>query len=302
MDLTQMQYFVLVAENGSTAKAAAEAMVSQSTVSKAILRLEREMDMALFDRKGIHLVLNPAGEEFLQQVRPILTAVKKLPDFVKSKHVSRQQYRINVGAAEAVMSEFVYRFFQQEPQAAVVLTDENWIDDCDLSISASPSGRAEDSVKLLEEEILLAVPMGMACPADPDVLSLEGLPLILPREGGALRQSIQREILSRPLVAEVAAVAATDETLRQLCLRGIGAAFWPEKTWPKPDLSRVRLFHLSGVHYTREIYALLPPEHPERKKSPLLEALIEFFKELDERPDVLREETFLSFPGNCWEG
>lgn len=43
MDLTQMQYFVLVAENGSTAKAAAEAMVSQSTVSKSILRLEREL-------------------------------------------------------------------------------------------------------------------------------------------------------------------------------------------------------------------------------------------------------------------
>ena len=44
MDLTQMQYFVLVAENGSTAKAAAEAMVSQSTVSKSILRLERELE------------------------------------------------------------------------------------------------------------------------------------------------------------------------------------------------------------------------------------------------------------------
>ena len=45
MDLTQMQYFVLVAENGSTAKAAAEAMVSQSTVSKSILRLERELEL-----------------------------------------------------------------------------------------------------------------------------------------------------------------------------------------------------------------------------------------------------------------
>jgi len=74
MDLTQMQYFVLVAENGSTAKAAAEAMVSQSTVSKSILRLERELGIPLFDRQGIHLVLNPAGKEFLQQVRPILTA------------------------------------------------------------------------------------------------------------------------------------------------------------------------------------------------------------------------------------
>ena len=104
MDLTQMQYFVLVAENGSTAKAAAEAMVSQSTVSKSILRLERELDLQLFDRQGIHLVLNPAGEEFLQQVRPILTAVRRLPEFVKSRHMPRRKDRINVGAAEATIT------------------------------------------------------------------------------------------------------------------------------------------------------------------------------------------------------
>lgn len=83
------------------------------------------------------------------------------------------------------MGEFLHRFFQIDPQAEVVLTDENWIDDCDLSISSSPSGREEDSVRLLEEEILLAVPVSMAVSQEPNVLSLEGLPLILPREGAA---------------------------------------------------------------------------------------------------------------------
>ena len=266
MDLTQMQYFVLVAENGSTAKAAAEAMVSQSTVSKSIL------------------VLNPAGKEFLQQVRPILTAVRRLPEFVKSRHLPRQQYRINVGAAAAVMGGFLHRFFQIDPQAEVILTDESWIDDCDLSISSSPSGREEDSVRLLEEEILLAVPVSMGIPQVPNVLSLEGLPLILPKEGSALRQSIQREILSRPLVAEVLAVTSNDETLRQLVLQGDGAAFWPAKTWPRPDPQKVRLCHLGGVHFTRTLYALLPPESPERKESLLLGALVDYFRALEEAP------------------
>ena len=282
MDLTQMQYFVLVAENGSTAKAAAEAMVSQSTVSKSILRLERELDLQLFDRQGIHLVLNPAGEEFLQQVRPILTAVRRLPEFVKSRHMPRRKYRINVGAAEAVMGSFLHGFFRKEPQAEVILTDESWIDDCDLSISSGPSGREEDSVWLLEEEILLAVPVSMGPQQELDVLSLEGLPLILPREGSALRQSIEREILSRPLVAEILAVTSDDETLRQLVTQGDGVAFWPAKTWPKPDPKRVRLCHLGGVHFTRELYALLPPENPEGKESPLMRAIVEFFHGLED--------------------
>ena len=65
MDLTQMQYFVLVAENGSTAKAAAEAMVSQSTVSKSILRLERELEH-LLDWKNLllHKGYGAPAEEF----------------------------------------------------------------------------------------------------------------------------------------------------------------------------------------------------------------------------------------------
>ena len=182
------------------------------------------------------------------------------------------------------MSGFLHRFFQIDPQAEVVLTDESWIDDCDLSISSSPSGREEDSVRLLEEEILLAVPVSMGIPQVPNVLSLEGLPLILPKEGSALRQSIQREILSRPLVAEVLAVTSSDETLRQLVLQGDGAAFWPAKTWPRPDPQKVRLCHLGGVHFTRTLYALLPPESPERKESPLLGALVDYFRALEETP------------------
>ena len=85
-------------------------------------------------------------------------------------------------------------------------------------------------------------------------------------------------------VAEVLAVTSKDETLRHLVTQGDGAAFWPAKTWPRPDPSKVRLCHLGGVHFTRVLYALLPPESPERKESPLLAALVEYFRELEEAP------------------
>ena len=100
--------------------------------------------------------------------------------------------------------------------------------------------------------------------------------------GSALRQSIEREILSRPLVAEILAVTSDDETLRQLVTQGDGVAFWPAKTWPKPDPEKVRLCHLGGVHFTRELYALLPPENPEGKESPLMRAMVEFFHGLED--------------------
>ena len=286
MELTQMRYFVLVAENGSTAKAAAEAMVSQSTISKSLLRLEQELGLPLFDRAGSRLVLNPAGKEFLQQVRPILTSVRQLPEFVKNRHRPRRQYRINVSAAQPVMAELVHEFLKREPDAEVLLMENDWIDDCDLSIAATPSGRQKDSVHLLSERILLAVPKKLlARQKTPlELLNLEGLKLILPAEGTSLRALLDRQILSMPAVMELQAVASNSQTLRKLVELGDGAAFWPEKTWPRPDSKLVALLPISGISLRRELYAILPPQRPEGAENPLLEAVIAFFADLSHRP------------------
>lgn len=282
MELTQMRYFVLVAENGSTARAAAEAMVSQSTISKSILRLEQELGIPLFDREGNHLVLNPAGKEFFQQVRPILSAVRRLPEFVKNRHRVRRPYRINVSTAQPVMGHFVHWFLAREPDAEILLTASDWIDDCDLSISASPSGRQEDSILLLEEPILLAVPKKLLAPGETtlELLRLEGMKLILPGEGSDLRTLIDRQISSLPVVMEVQAVCARGETLRQLVELGDGAAFWPQKTWPQPNPATTALVPIQGLELHRSIYALLPPQRTQASRDPLLTAVREYFAAL----------------------
>lgn len=281
MELTQLRYFVLVAENGSTARAAAAAMVSQSTISKALLRLEQELGLPLFDRESNRLVLNPAGQEFLQQVRPILTAVNKLPGFVKQRHQPRQQYRINVSAAQPAMAGFVHRFLRQEPAAQLILTEESWIDDCDLSIASGPSGRQEDSVRLLEERLLLAVPRRLL--SGQTAISpamLEGLPLILPGENTALRGLLDRQLLTLPAVVELQAVVSDCSTLRQMVQAGDGAAFWPELTWPRPDPDLTALLPLAGFSLKRELYALLPPQRERKTGQRLLSALTAYFREL----------------------
>lgn len=289
MELTQLRYFVLVAENGSTARAAAAAMVSQSTISKSLLHLEQEMGLPLFDRESNRLVLNPAGQEFLQQVRPILTAVNKLPGFVKQRHQPRQQYRINVSAAQPAMAGFVHRFLEQEPTAQIILTEESWIDDCDLSIASGPSGRQEDSVRLLEERLLLAVPRRLL--TGQSALSpamLEGLPLILPGENTALRGLLDRQLLTLPAVVEIQAVVSDGTTLRQMVQAGDGAAFWPEITWPRPDPASTVLLPLTGFSLHRELYALFPPQRKRKNGQRLLSALTAYFGSLaDQRSCAL---------------
>lgn len=61
MHLTQMKYFVTVAEHLSFTKAADKLYIAQSTLSRQIAQLEKEMDTTLFTRSGREIRLTSAG-------------------------------------------------------------------------------------------------------------------------------------------------------------------------------------------------------------------------------------------------
>jgi len=72
MTLEQLRIFVAVAERQHVTRAAAELNLTQSAVSAAIASLETRHDVRLFDRVGRNIVLNQAGEMFLQEARGVL--------------------------------------------------------------------------------------------------------------------------------------------------------------------------------------------------------------------------------------
>ena len=65
MDIVQLKYFVAVAESGSFSEAAELMFSAQSTVSKQIASLEKELNVQLFDRSKRKVVLTVYGEAFL---------------------------------------------------------------------------------------------------------------------------------------------------------------------------------------------------------------------------------------------
>lgn len=72
MEFRQLEYLAAVAETGGFSKAADRCFVSQSAISHQIAALERELEVALFDRSTRRVELTQAGETFLPRARELL--------------------------------------------------------------------------------------------------------------------------------------------------------------------------------------------------------------------------------------
>lgn len=72
MELLQLQYFLAVARLEHMTEAARSLHVTQSSLSKTIGRLEEDLGVPLFDRKGRKLRLNEFGSRFLRRAEKAL--------------------------------------------------------------------------------------------------------------------------------------------------------------------------------------------------------------------------------------
>ena len=76
MDIKLLTEFVVLAENGNFMDAAEELFISQSTLSKHIMLIEKELGHILFDRSTRHVRLSEEGKIFL----PYAMKIVKLQD------------------------------------------------------------------------------------------------------------------------------------------------------------------------------------------------------------------------------
>jgi len=72
MDIIQLKYFIAVAESGSFSEAAEVMFSAQSTVSKQIAALEKELNVQLFDRSKRRITMTDHGKFFLNHAHIIL--------------------------------------------------------------------------------------------------------------------------------------------------------------------------------------------------------------------------------------
>ncbi|MCB9601028.1 MAG: LysR family transcriptional regulator [Sandaracinus sp.] len=76
MSLAQLEYFVVVAEEGNLGRAARRLHVSQPPLTRQIRALEDELGAPLFTRTPRGMQLLPAGRRFLVHARDVLARLE----------------------------------------------------------------------------------------------------------------------------------------------------------------------------------------------------------------------------------
>lgn len=79
MSLSQLRYFVTVAEEENVGRAAARLRISQPPLTRQLRALEDELGVELFERHARGMRLRPAGRALLPHALLVLSAVDQTP-------------------------------------------------------------------------------------------------------------------------------------------------------------------------------------------------------------------------------
>lgn len=258
MELTQLQYFVAVAESLHMTRTAERLHVAQPALSQAIGRLERELGVLLFKRERRQLTLTVYGEYLLERLRTPLAVLSGLPrelaDLAKGEDAT---IRLNVLAATSLVTDAVVAYQKAHPTTHFRLSQNADEVDCDILVSTvQPSEPLTgEDVLMLTERIFLAVPDGGAY-AGKSSIALSGLAnesFICLGGSRHFRGICDRYCLQAGFVPQVGFESDNPASVKKLIAAHAGVGFWPEFSWGQCADPDVKLLPISDMDCRRTL-------------------------------------------------
>jgi DNA-binding transcriptional LysR family regulator len=218
MTLQQLKYIVKVAEVGSVNEAAKALMISQPSLSSAVIALEEEIGTVIFHRSNRGVSLTREGIEFLGYARQVLTQsdlleakyIRKMPAKQRFS-VSTQHYTFAANAFVELVKSFgleEYEFVLNETTTYQVIEDvKNWLSEIGVLYLSDYNEAVIRKMlrenQLVFETLFIARPHVFLCKEHPlatresiDLEALDAYPCITYNQGAHNAFYFSEEILS----------------------------------------------------------------------------------------------------------
>lgn len=131
MELSQIRYFIRLAEMLSFTEAAKASFITQSALSVSIRQLEEELGVRLFDRIGKKVFLTDYGKLFLGYAR---NAVDSLQDGVRELNALNNVFKgkLHIGVTYSMselLKSHLLSFTEKYPDIRITITMFNTVED-----------------------------------------------------------------------------------------------------------------------------------------------------------------------------
>ena len=244
IQLSMLRHFLSVAEHGSFTVASERLALSQSVISRSIMRLEELIGTVLFERTTRSVKLTPAGAALLLDARTIIDRLKTASD--KARHIGLgEAAKLRVGVCVSVNTLALARGLPE--------FRKNWpMIDVELVVNPRPSsdalraGQIDVAVMRLEQisepglewRVIARDPLMAAVPSSWNMgkravhlAELADRPWIMPDPARwpALYDRFVRLCLSAGFEPQVVSIIRDRDTAMLLVSCGVGAFFWPRQ-------------------------------------------------------------------------
>lgn len=275
MELRQLRYFLVVADELHFGRAAERLHITQPPLTVAVRRLERELGVQLFDRTTRRVALTAAGQAFKDRIKAAVADLDSAAGDVADVAAGRSG-RIRVGfvssASYTTLPEAIRAFRQHRPRVDLVLNPltsgeqvEQLLDGAlDVGLIRDPGDVPGLNLELVSTEDLVVVlpethPLAALQEVQPQDLEAEPMILFPYRLMPGFVARVLR--LFEPLAVPPVVVqqAIHQETVLGLVAAGLGVSVLPESV-QRFQMPGVTTRRLAGRPQT-ELHAAWPHGH-----------------------------------------
>lgn len=260
MTLTQLEYVVAIAEHQNFTVAAEKSFVTQPTLSMQIHKLEKELEVEIFDRRTQPIKPTLIGRRIIAQAKVILSETKRMEQMIREEKGLLEGDFI-IGVIPTVLPTLVPMFYKtfrkNHPKANLIirelLTDEiiNGLAEGTLDFGIAVTPLHEDQIiekPLYNEPMVAYIPPSHSLHSqqnlNPEDLEIDDLLLL--KEGNCFRNNVLN-LCDRPHSRnqQIKLDSGNLDTLVKLANEGYGMTILPllqTEDLPKDLQKNIRYF------------------------------------------------------------
>lgn len=259
MQLLQLHYFLTVAKTEHMSQAALHLNISQSSLSKTIARLEGELGVPLFDRKGKKIRLNSYGKYYAKEVERALRILEDAHEVVQEM-AEIEEDQVSVSVMSSTILPTVFRsFYERRPNVRIhqsilpnAVAKERLISgEIELCVSNTPiTGPDIEWLPVLKERLDLIVPKNhrLAQLDVIDLLEVKNERFIGYKSGLESVSMYEQCCLQAGFTPNIVFEGTEMSIVLQLVDEGQGISFYPQYSFLGEQLSNSKIIRLKNYH------------------------------------------------------